>query len=600
MSTPSTDLHERLELEIQMLRAQLAEAEEMQRAITNWEVDGFVVGHAGEQQQVLLLSPVAVDQAMEHVAHTAAALQAVCNGEVDGFVVGGEHVMLLGDAHLPYQAMIDRMHQGAITVSPGGEVLYANDRFTAMTGVPREQLLGSRLESCFVQDDRKSLGDVLEQSVSEGGQAELSIACADGSSLPVLVTGASAGRHGPVILMFTDLTERRLHHDIAEANRRKDEFLSVLAHELRNPLAPIRNCVQVLAGFDALDPAVRDLVAIIERQSATLARLLDDLLDIKRLDHGKLTLRMGPVDLNDVLRDAVEVAMPLVEERRHALQVDYDTQPCWVRGDPVRLMQVALNLLTNAAKYTPPGGHVCARLRRDASDPVAPCALLTVTDDGIGIAPAQLGNVFDAYSQLGNVDDAMTAGLGLGLTVVRQLLELHGGTVTVHSGGANQGSEFTVRLPIDATATETRAAVDPAPDRTHADTAAAQGLRILVADDNVDGASSLALLLRLAGHDTRTANDGLEALRVADAFHPEAAFLDLGMPGLDGYGVARELRKRPWATPSLAIFALTGWNQPEAKRRATEAGFDAHLVKPFDAGDLDRLIATARAAREPA
>lgn len=589
MANPSTELDRCLELEIAMLRSRLADAEEMQRAIVASEVDGFVVGHGDDSRRILLLAPAPEGAQTDEQAHTDAAMRAIRNGEVDGFVVGGEQVMLLGDAHRPYQAMIDHMQQGAVTVSPLGEVLYVNDRFAAMTGTARERLLGSRVEGCFAPGDRGALRHLLDQSACGRGQAELCIGREDESVLPVLVNGARVGTDGPVILMCTDLTEERRHLEIAEANRRKDEFLSVLAHELRNPLAPIRNAVQVMSRLDGVDPTIRDLVTIIERQSATLARLLDDLLDIKRLGHGKLSLRMQPMEMESVVRNAVEAATPLIQDRGHALVVDLGAGPSWVNGDPVRLVQVVLNLLTNAAKYTPPGGEIRVVLTRDQEDAAGPCAVLSVSDNGLGIPASQLANVFEPYAQLGESRDSVTAGLGLGLTVARQLVELHGGSIAVRSEGSGHGSEFVVRLPIDV------AALVGGPEAaTSGKAPAVTGLRILVADDNTDGAHTLALLLRVSGHEVRTANDGLEALRVADEFRPHAAFVDLGMPGLDGFGVARELRQRPWADGQLALFALTGWNQPSARRRATEAGFDAHLVKPFDAAGLDRLLASIR------
>jgi PAS domain S-box-containing protein len=519
------------------------------------------------------------------------ALQAIRNGEIDGFVVGGEEIMLLGDAYRPYEVMIDRMQQGAVTVSPEGVVLYANDRFLDMAGIPRDRLLGERVEACFVAGDHQALRDLLAQSRAGRGQAELYIRREDNSTLPVLATGAAAGVNGSVILMFTDLTEQRRHREIEEADRRKDEFLAILAHELRNPLAPIRNAVQILDRLPRLEPAVRDAVSIIERQSAILTRLLDDLLDIKRLSRGKITLRKQLVDLNDVVNSAVEAARPLLDERRHTLQIDLAAQQVPVHGDPVRLTQIVLNLLTNAAKYTPQGGNVRIDLRRDVTPEGKSRALLRVVDNGVGIPAPLLRKVFEPYAQLGESTDT-ASGLGLGLTVARQLLDLHGGAITARSAGVDQGSEFIVDLPIDSIAAKAPQLAVP----TGRDVPVPPGLRILIADDNVDSAHTLALLLELSGHETRTANDGVEALRVADEFQPNIAFLDIGMPKLDGFGAARELRKRAWAG-KLAIFALTGWGPSDDPYRAAESGFDAHLVKPIEAGGLDRLIASVREMR---
>jgi PAS domain S-box-containing protein len=519
----------------------------------------------------------------------AGALEAIRSGQIDGVVVGGEEVVLLGAAHHSYRAMVDRMQQGAVTVSCDGEVLYANDRFATMVGMSGDHILGRVIGSWFVPSQRETLRQTLARSAAGSAQAELDLIGREGNALPVLVTGAPADVSGSVTLVVTDLREERRHREIEEAGRRKDEFLAVLAHELRNPLAPIRNAVQVLQWMPELAPAARQAVEIIARQSATLTRLLDDLLDINRLNQGKITLHKGVLDLRTVIINAVEAVQPLVQARHHTLATDLPATDVLVQGDAVRLAQVIVNLLSNAAKYTPQAGRISIQLREDAPENAERRAVMRVSDSGIGIPVQALRTIFEPYAQVLDPSDAVPGGLGLGLTVARRLLELHGGTIEARSAGSGQGSEFIVELPV----AEASASTSGADQASTAARVSLHGMRILVADDNADSAQSLAMLLTLAGHEVRSASDGAEAIRVADEFRPDVAFLDIGMPNLDGYATARELRTRPWAQ-RLVLFALTGWGQPDDKLRARQAGFDAHLIKPLDFSSVEEMIARAR------
>ncbi len=523
----------------------------------------------------------------ERLEEAEGALQALRNGEIDGVVVGGEEIMLLGNAYQAYKAIADRMQQGAVTVSSQGDVLYANARFAAMVGEPAEALLGRHIESWFAPADRNAVRDIIAHCAAGTGQAELHIATRRHSTLPVLVSACAADASGAVTMVVTDVTEQHRHREIEEEGRRKDEFLAVLAHELRNPLAPIRNAVQILQRAPELPPTARQAAEIIGRQCATLTRLLEDLLDINRLNQGKITLKKTSLDLRTVIDSAVEAAHSYLDDRGHVLQVQMPDEVACVDGDPVRLTQIVVNLLSNAAKYTPTGGAVRVALHIERAG--TPRVVLRVSDTGIGIAAESLRKIFEPYTQVGDSKEAVHSGLGLGLTVARRLVELHGGSITAQSGGAGQGSEFTVELPLAEgrpVAASAVAADVPSTIRT-------SGMRILVADDNADSVQSLAMLLALSGHETRTAKDGAEALAVADAFQPHIAFLDIGMPKLDGYATARELRARPWAR-DLALYALTGWGQPEDRRRARDAGFDAHLVKPLDPGKLEQIIAAKK------
>jgi PAS domain S-box-containing protein len=373
-----------------------------------------------------------------------------------------------------------------------------------------------------------------------------------------------------------------LYAELRRTDRLKDEFLAMLAHELRNPLAPIRNALQIMkmpgARTDIL-PQVRDMA---ERQVRHMARLLDDLLDMSRINRGRIELRKEVVDVAEVVGRTVEAVRPVIDERRHELTVAVPAGPPHVQADPTRLEQVLTNLLNNAAKYTDPGGHVWITAERDGGEVV-----LRVRDTGIGIAPEVLPHIFDLFVQAERRLDRSQGGVGIGLTLVKRLVELHGGSVAAHSAGPGQGSEFVIRLP----ATADRADGGSAP----AETPQLPRRRILVVDDSPDAADSLTLLLRLAGQEVRTAYDGPSALALAQEFRPEVVFLDIGMPGMDGHEVARRLRRLRELAGTLVV-ALTGWGQEQDRRQSQEAGFDRHLVKPVEPHALNELLADVKRA----
>ncbi|HXG13001.1 MAG TPA: response regulator [Gemmataceae bacterium] len=373
---------------------------------------------------------------------------------------------------------------------------------------------------------------------------------------------------------------RRHAEQLAEVDRRKDIFLATLAHELRNSLAPLRNALGVLAQPDAGTAAVQWGRELMDRQVRQMSRLIDDLLDISRINQGKLELRKEPIELARVVTRSVESTRPLLDERRHQLTVRLPDEPVWVEADPVRLEQVLTNLLTNAAKYTAPGGQVFVGAGREG-----PEAVLRVRDNGFGIPPEMRERIFEMFAQIDRPrSGAAPGGLGIGLTLVRQLVEMHGGRVEVASEGPGRGSEFMVRLPAR-----------PAPPAPVA-TASAEGpapppprRRVLVVDDNVDSAATLALLLRCWGHEVREAHSGPEALAVAGAFAPEVVLLDISLPGMDGYQVARQLRQLPGLQQALLV-ALTGHSRDEDRHRSREAGFDHHLIKPVEPEELEELL----------
>ncbi|HEX4131403.1 MAG TPA: response regulator [Pirellulales bacterium] len=381
----------------------------------------------------------------------------------------------------------------------------------------------------------------------------------------------------------TALENARLYQDIQENDRRKNEFLAMLAHELRNPLAPIRNAVELLR-VSQLDPAdvtyVRDVV---ERQVQQLVRLVDDLLDISRITRGKITLQKQTVDLVEIVDRAVEMSRPLIESRRHTLHYEGSHERLLVDGDPIRLTQVVSNLLNNAAKYTPDGGDIYVSLQAEG-DRLA----IRVRDTGIGIPPQMLGHVFELFTQVDRSLDRSQGGLGVGLTLVRRLVDMHQGTVSVHSAGPNQGSEFVVTLP--ALPCQVPLPQEAVPSLAVEPSRADQRKRVLVVDDNADAAMSLSMLLRMRGHATEVYYDGPSALEHAEAFRPDLVLLDIGLPGMDGYEVARCMRQSE-VLRQTTLAALTGYGRAEDQELSHEAGFDHHLVKPIQLKQLDELLA---------
>jgi len=364
---------------------------------------------------------------------------------------------------------------------------------------------------------------------------------------------------------------------LRESDVRKDEFLATLAHELRNPLAPIRNALEILKMPGANPAMLEKARQMMERQLAQMVRLVDDLLDVSRITTGKLGIRKALLEVQAAIRDAIETARPFVEARRHQLEVQLPSQPISIEGDRTRLAQVFANLLHNAAKYTEPGGYITLSLAEEDDQ-----AVVRVRDTGIGLAPESLAAIFDMFVQVDRTLERTQAGLGVGLTLSRQLVTLHGGTIEAKSGGVGKGSEFTVRLPLAGAAL---ANADPEVRRLRA----RQSRRILLADDNADFADSLAELFAARGHEVRVAHNGAEALAAAAAFNPDFAFLDIGMPKVHGYEVARRLRDMP-ATSECVLVAVTGWGQEDDRQRAREAGFDRHILKPVDPAEIDLIL----------
>jgi signal transduction histidine kinase/CheY-like chemotaxis protein len=376
------------------------------------------------------------------------------------------------------------------------------------------------------------------------------------------------------------LERKQTQKSLELADRRKDEFLATLAHELRNPLAPLKNSVAILQMNAAADPTIQHSCEIMERQVNHLVRLVDDLMEVSRITRGKIELRKERLELAAVARNAVEISRPVIDAARVHLSLALPPEPIELDGDFVRLSQVLANLLNNAAKYTNQGGQIWLSAKRDRDE-----LAISVRDTGIGIPAEMLPSVFDLFVQVDRATSRAQGGLGIGLTLVRSLIEMHDGSVEVRSEGVDRGSEFIVRLPLPKRQTLTL----PAASSAHANGASTMR-RVLIVDDNRDAAATLGTLLKCLGADVRVTNDGESALAAMETQRPDVVLLDLGMPGMDGLEVARRVRSRPEFARILLI-ALTGWGQEDDRRRTSEAGFDHHLVKPVDLAALQSFLA---------
>ncbi len=478
-----------------------------------------------------------------------------------------------------------------------GEFFGFDDNLKRLFGfAPEDQV---RLTENFVDrvhpDDRTRLAAAVDRS-RRGADFEMEyrVILPDGSVRWLYdrakMVRDDAGRPAYLVGACTDITKRKqVEEALKDADRRKDEFLATLAHELRNPLAPIRNALHLMRRTEGDGPMESDR-AMAERHVVHLARLIDDLMDVARISRGKLVLHKQVLDLHTVVRQAVETARTQIDDRRHHLSVTLPEESIRLEADPTRLEQILWNLLNNAAKYTEPGGQITLSAVRDRGEVV-----VRVRDTGIGIEPEMLPRLFQMFVQVGEHRKHAQGGLGIGLNLVRRLVKMHGGSIEVHSMGSGTGSEFVVRLPaIPAGSGEPDR---PVRDRRRATEPALPRRRILVVDDNVDAANSLAKLLsRIYGQEVRVAHDGPSALGLVEGFQPEIVLLDIGLPGMDGHEVARRLRARPDFERTLLV-ALTGWGQETDRQKSREAGFDRHLVKPVDPVTLLDLLAGQAEAR---
>jgi PAS domain S-box-containing protein len=476
-----------------------------------------------------------------------------------------------------------------VWVAGGSGLVFTNQRWEELTGQPAEQALGRGWLECVHPEDRVRLAPqaVRSRATGEPYEGEIRYRVRDGGyrwhTFRALPGPGEQGPGAQWVGCAVDIHEaREAQQALREADRRKDEFLATLAHELRNPLAPIVNSLHLLKMPGADAPMVQQARDIMERQVQHLVRLVDDLLDVQRVVSGKIELRKEAVDLLSVVTRAVETAQPLIDARQHRLELKSIDKDLLVNGDPVRLVQVVGNLLTNAARYTEPGGHIIVSASTDSEQ-----AVLRIEDNGIGIPDHVLPHVFEAFVQGDQRATRAVGGLGIGLTLVKSLVELHGGKVEIGGKADGAGTRVTVRLPLARPAE----AQDLDPGASGAVAAPAGPQRILVVDDNRDAADSLAALLRMQAHDVQVAYDGASALDAAKGRLPGFVFLDIGMPGMDGYETARRLRSMPGMQRAV-IVALTGWGQAQDRHRSTMAGFDRHLVKPPDPDAVRRILST--------
>jgi signal transduction histidine kinase/ActR/RegA family two-component response regulator len=520
-----------------------------------------------------------VEELRARLAEAEETLRAIRAGEVDAVIVqgeAGEQIYTLRSADHPYRDLVEQMREGAAILTIEGDIVYCNRRLAELVNLPLEQVIGGPIDrfiSVADGDSFKTLGR------TPSGTYEGRLLAQGGRLVNVyfsLTNTVSDGveRRGLLVADLSELLDARADRDRAEqANRAKDEFIAMLAHELRNPIGAIAGAIQVLdvVGTDQA-PAVRARV-IITRQVQHLARLLEDLLDVGRLATGKIVLARQPIDLADLVRRSVAV---LGGDGRLDRHVEVTTAPVWIDADPTRIEQIVGNLVGNAIKYTQPGGRIRVTVRLDGRD-----ALLTVQDDGCGIPTELLPRIFDLFVQGDQTLDRSRGGLGIGLTLVSRLVELHKGTVIASSDGPGRGSTFAVRLAAIAAPQQE----SPEGQPTHE----VARRRVLVVEDNKDTREMYSTVLQLAGHEVLEAGNADRGLELLKSQRPDVALIDIGLPGLDGYELARRFRADPNARRVLLV-ALTGYGSQDDRERSRQAGFDHHMVKPVSPETLRELL----------
>ncbi len=516
------------------------------------------------------------------------------------------------------QALLESLQTGIVACNAQGVLTLFNQATREFHGLPQEPLPADQWAQHYDLYAADGVTPLRTEEIplfralagEQVRDVEMVIAPKHGKARTVCASGQSfydgSGKHLGAVVSMHDITDakvaaaalREAHADLERrvaartaeldaansalqrADRRKDEFLATLAHELRNPLAPLRNGLQVMRLAGAAPDVVERARGMMERQLTQIIRLVDDLLDVNRISRGTFMLRIERANLADIVHHALETCAPPIEEKQHRLTVSMPPVPVYVDADSARLSQAICNLLVNAAKYTPSGGDIQVEMHRAGGD-----AVIAIKDSGVGIPAELLGEVFEMFTQVDRSLETSQGGLGIGLSIVRRLVEMHGGSVEARSAGVGKGSEFIVRIPVAVVQAQDFERINSA-----APAAPSSGRRILIADDNEDAVESLALMLNMMGNETRTAPDGLAALQVGESFAPEIVLLDIGMPKLNGYDAARRIRALPWGA-RLVLVALTGRSQDEDRRRSHEAGFDFHLVKPIEPAALEKLLA---------
>jgi signal transduction histidine kinase/DNA-binding NarL/FixJ family response regulator len=526
----------------------------------------------------------------ERLAEAEETLRAVRSGEVDAFIVQGpqgEQIYSLRSAEQPYRNLIEDMLEGAAILTTDGDVVYCNRRFAELIAVPLEEVVGGALERFISSAERTAYRTQLAAGC---GKRRMQLKTAAGRVVDVLLsftTSVSDGveRRNLIITDLSELLDLQSSRDRAEQqSQAKDEFMAMLAHELRNPLSAITAAVQVLEAAQGNEVTAARARFIIGRQAQHLSRLVDDLLDVGRVITGKIVLERRAIDFSDLVRRTVAVFTE--RESLHELEITAD--PAWIEGDAVRIEQIVSNIIGNAIKYTPPGGKIAVCLSVEEDE-----AVLRVQDTGLGIAPELLPRVFDLFVQGERTLDRAQGGLGIGLTLVQRLVKLHRGTVSASSDGAGRGSIFTVRFPKAAAPRAAVPSSDTPRERTNK-------RRVLIVEDNRDAREMFRTMLELDGHDVLEAEEGYTGLRMLRTEAPDIAFIDVGLPGLDGYEIARRFRcGTDVRTPDgdsatdahrVLLVALTGYGTPDALERSRQAGFDHHLIKPVNPEALHKLM----------
>ncbi|HEY7371357.1 MAG TPA: ATP-binding protein [Polyangia bacterium] len=522
-------------------------------------------------------------------------VRAIRDGEIDAFVVreaAEERIYSLRSADTLYRAMIEEMRDGAVALDASGLIVYCNAYFAQLVQAERATIVGVRIHP-FVAGGGDGFFELKRHGTGAGtSPRELTLLGRNGATVPVLAAMNHIDLEGTEVycLIVTDLTDQKYRDQLLVEGRRKDEFLAMLAHELRNPIAPIRYAVERLRIAGATPERVDYAREVIGRQVDQLTRLVDDLLDVSRITRGKVSLDLAPLAVETVIARAVEVVRPLIEARRQDLRITQPGARLRVQGDAVRLAQVISNLLHNAAKFTPEGGQVdlVVEEERDRSGSGPGWVRVVVADNGAGIPPHLLPDMFNLFVQADTPPGRSLGGLGIGLMLVRTFVEMHGGTVSGESPGPGQGSRFTVRLPLhgrvgDREVTSLRnvpsIAATPSPRR------------IVVVDDNADVADSLAAWLADCGHEVRVARTGEAALREAQAFAPDVMLIDIGLPDMSGHEAVAKLRRMP-ETANSVLIAVTGFGQAEDRRLSEASGFDGHWIKPVSFEALSALLAS--------